>query len=208
MAALLIVLGVLVGLVALACGAFAVNGRRIAGSVTGRGVIDATAIGDAGLAPLSGRPSAWWKVVVTHPTRHVAVSAETMRLDDRRRTVELRAAAVDPHPEELRRFASDADPLSPPGPTFVRELEHGEVVDAPWVAVEYSVAPGERVTVLAVREPDGTYGPPRPGRRLYVTGSAAQIAANARSGARHMVKVASVLAIVAEALILGGIALS
>jgi hypothetical protein len=207
MATLLIVAGMLAGLVALACAAFAWNGRRIAGAVTRRGVIDGMAVGDAGLAPLSGRPSAWWRVVITHPRRAVAVSAETMSLDDGRRPVALRAAAIAPHPEHICHYACDADPLSAPGPTFVRELHHGEASDAPWVAEEYSVAPGERVTVIAVREPDGTYGLPRPGRRLYATGGAAQIAANARRGARHMAKLALALGAVATLLVSGGIVL-
>jgi hypothetical protein len=221
MATFLIVVGGLVGLVALACAAFGLNGRRIAGAFGGRvapieqalatagwsGVIDGKAVGDGARAPLSGRSSVWWRLVVTQPVVAEAVAAETVSLSDGTGTIRLRASAVDPHPEERRRFACAADPLAQPDQSSPRELAHGEVTDAPYVAEEYSLAPGERVAVLAVRQADGTFGAPPRGRRLYATGRAAQVAANARRGSRQMARLAAWLALAAAGLVLLGLVL-
>jgi hypothetical protein len=205
-AAFLIVIGVLVALVALACATFAWNGRRLARSLGGGGVIDATAVGDAGPAPLSGRHSAWWRVAVSGG--ETRVSSDTMRLDNGTVTIELRASAVDPHPEERKRFACATDPLTDPEAAQPHELFHDAVADTPYVAEEYSVAPGERVTVLAVRQADGMYGrPPRGQPRVYASGKAAQITDNARRGSRDMARLAASLGAAAAVLIVAGIAL-
>jgi hypothetical protein len=167
---LLIVIGCLLLFVAGACLAFAWNARRISGVR----LTDYRVSGDAGAAPLSGEPSAWWRVRVKGGGERC--SSATMTLVNGVAPVELPAEHVDPHPDEVHRFACATDPLEDAENALPRELHHGEVADTPYTAEEYSLAPGARVTI---------------GPKLFAAGKAADIAANAARAQRQMSRLAA-----------------
>ena len=184
MGTLLIVIGCLALFVAGACAAFAWNARRLSRA----DVLDLRVTGDAGRAPLSGSRSAWWRVRVVGGGERC--SSETMTLRDGTTTLQLRADAVDPHPEERRRFACATDPLKDLENAHARELVHGAVGDTAYVAEEYSLEPDTRVAVRAEAGPDGVYTAPSRGPRLFAAARAADVAANARRGSAHMARLA------------------
>jgi hypothetical protein len=78
----------------------------------------------------------------------------------------IREEVVDPHPDELR------DPAT------------GEELP------EYRLPAGTRVVALAERQADDTYALPEHGPHLFASGSAADIAANARRAAQQMKRLA------------------
>jgi hypothetical protein len=182
-ATLLIVAGVLTCLVAAAFAAFAWNGRRLAGA----DIRDLKVLGDAGRSPLSGDRSAWWRVRAGGAER---CSSDKLTLTDGAEMVELAARDVDPHPEEVRRFACAVDPLADPAGAQARELHDGEVADTPYTAEEYSLAPGMRVAL---------------GPGLFAAGRAADIRANARRGSAHMTRLAAWVGTAGIVLVAAGI---
>ena len=201
MGTVLIALGCLALFVAGTCAAFAWNARRLSAA----NMLDLRVTGDAGHAPLSGGRSAWWRVSVVGGGERC--SSETMMLADGTTSLRLRADAVDPHPEERRRFACATNPLEDPENAQPRELLHGAVGDSAYVAEEYSLQPGTRVAVLAAPGPDGIYAAPSRGPRLFAAGRAADVAANARRAYAFMSRLAAWVGAVGALLLVAGILL-
>jgi hypothetical protein len=93
-------------------------------------------------------------------------SDPVLRVSTGEQILELREEVVDPHPDERR------DPMT------------GEEQD------EYRLPAGTHVVALAQRQSDDTYGVPEQGPRLFASGSAAQVAANARRAEGQMKRLA------------------
>jgi hypothetical protein len=93
-------------------------------------------------------------------------SSPVLLVSDGQAILAIREEVVDPHPDERR------DP------------ETGDELP------EYRLAAGTRVVALAERQPDDTYGLPEHGPHLFASGSAADIAANARRASQQMKRLA------------------
>ena len=93
-------------------------------------------------------------------------TSPVLRVSDGDAILEIREEVVDPHPDEHR------DPAT------------GEEM------AEYRLNAGTKVVALATRLPDDSYGLPDDGPRLFASGSAADIAANARRAEAHMKRLA------------------
>jgi hypothetical protein len=91
-----------------------------------------------------------------------SLSSPTLLVTAGEKIYPLDAEVVDPHPEELRDAAT------------------GEPKD------DYRLSAGTRVVALAEPRPDGTYGRPAHGPRLFAAGRAADIQANARRAELQM----------------------
>jgi hypothetical protein len=107
-------------------------------------------------------------------------SDPVLLVSDGEAIVAIREEVVDPHPEERR------DPVS------------GEELN------EYRLPAGTRVVALAERRDDDTYGTPEHGPRLFASGKAADIAANARRGSASMTRLAGRVGGAGAVLLLAG----
>lgn len=225
---LLIGLGILAALVALIVGALAIRAevlaRRLRKTVSTcrqassdpnwYGFLHGRAEGTSSRAPFSGRPAVWWRVMVSRsgPGGEMSIddeqSADTLTLTDDTGSIAVRGTALDPPPEQIRRWACRSDPLAGWDAASPHPLKHGAVPSTPFVATEFVVRKGQPITVLGTRKPDGTVG--APGRRsqpFFATRSPHSIAVNAHGGAVSMAKLAAGLAAVAVLLVGAGLLL-
>jgi hypothetical protein len=108
-------------------------------------------------------------------------TSPVLRVSDGEAIIEIREEVIDPHPDEHR------DPAT------------GEPLD------EYRLQAGTKVVALAKRLPDGSYGLPDEGPRLFASGSAADIAANARRAEAQMKRLAARVGAAGTAVLVLGI---
>lgn len=224
---LLIALGVVAGLVGLAVAAFALNAYRLARQMGGPastcadaarpgwiGTLSARVTGPGVVSPLSGDRVAWWRVTVQEGEgsrrRIVAKQESSARIvvADATGSAEVEAAAINPYPEWVRRWASAENPLADAAARELRELGHGEVPAKRYVAGEFSLQRGQYVVVRGAHQPDGTIGPFRSrGSVFFAPAPRQQVAGSARRGSSSMARLAGFLFAVSALLIAAGIVL-